>query len=123
MAKSYEELWDEAMRMTAALDWPKVVVVAKQNASRMNVGDRYATIAGDARFSRSAKQQLRRYKSGGPMSGSDLVRPQRRRSKGAIQFARPLAVCALVGLSVPTSLTRAADVTVTGAAGAAGQNG
>lgn len=31
-----------------ALDWPKVVAVAKRNAERMGVGARYATIAGDA---------------------------------------------------------------------------
>lgn len=31
-----------------ALDWPKVVDVAKRNAGRMGVGDRHATIAGDA---------------------------------------------------------------------------
>ena len=31
-----------------ALDWPKVLDVAKRNAERMGVGQRYATIAGDA---------------------------------------------------------------------------
>lgn len=31
-----------------ALDWPKVLEVARQNAERMGVGARYATIAGDA---------------------------------------------------------------------------
>src|SRR5215475_1013794 len=35
------------VRVTA-LDWPKVVEVAKRNADRMGVGDRYATITGDA---------------------------------------------------------------------------
>jgi SAM-dependent methyltransferase len=35
------------VRVTA-LDWPKVVEVARQNAGRMSVGDRYTTIAGDA---------------------------------------------------------------------------
>jgi SAM-dependent methyltransferase len=35
------------VRVTA-LDWPKVVEVAKRHAGRMGVGDRYATIAGDA---------------------------------------------------------------------------
>ena len=31
-----------------ALDWPKVLKVAKQHAEAMGVGDRYSTIAGDA---------------------------------------------------------------------------
>jgi ubiquinone/menaquinone biosynthesis C-methylase UbiE len=31
-----------------ALDWPKVLEVAKRHAGRMGVGDRYTTIAGDA---------------------------------------------------------------------------
>jgi ubiquinone/menaquinone biosynthesis C-methylase UbiE len=31
-----------------ALDWPRVLDVAKRNADRMGVGQRYATIAGDA---------------------------------------------------------------------------
>lgn len=31
-----------------ALDWPKVLDVARRNAMRMGVGERYATIAGDA---------------------------------------------------------------------------
>lgn len=31
-----------------ALDWPKVVEVARRNAERMGVGERYATIEGDA---------------------------------------------------------------------------
>jgi len=31
-----------------ALDWPKVLEVAARNATRMGVGDRYATIPGDA---------------------------------------------------------------------------
>ena len=35
------------VRVTA-LDWPKVVEIAKKNASRMGVGDRYTTIPGDA---------------------------------------------------------------------------
>jgi 2-polyprenyl-3-methyl-5-hydroxy-6-metoxy-1,4-benzoquinol methylase len=35
------------VRVTA-LDWPKVVDVASARAQRMGVGDRYATIAGDA---------------------------------------------------------------------------
>ena len=38
---------NRAVRVTA-LDWPKVVEVAAKNAARMGVGDRYATIAGDA---------------------------------------------------------------------------
>jgi ubiquinone/menaquinone biosynthesis C-methylase UbiE len=32
----------------AALDWPKVLEVARKNAARMGVGDRYTTIPGDA---------------------------------------------------------------------------
>lgn len=35
------------LRVTA-LDWPKVLEVARRNADRMGVGDRYATISGDA---------------------------------------------------------------------------
>lgn len=31
-----------------ALDWPRVLEVARQNAAKMGVGDRYATITGDA---------------------------------------------------------------------------
>jgi ubiquinone/menaquinone biosynthesis C-methylase UbiE len=35
------------VRLTA-LDWPRVLDVAKQNAERMGVGDRFSMIAGDA---------------------------------------------------------------------------
>jgi ubiquinone/menaquinone biosynthesis C-methylase UbiE len=38
---------NRGVRVTA-LDWPKVVNVAKRNADRMGVGDRHTTIAGDA---------------------------------------------------------------------------
>src|SRR5262249_17833278 len=36
-----------SLRVTA-LDWPKVLDVARASATRMGVGDRFATIAGDA---------------------------------------------------------------------------